>query len=262
MTYRGSAYRLYQKFDNELSQARAPDELLAVCARLLPALKAQAAAIISHRRLNTTSHGATSDHDRPEATVIGTTGLSPMWSAYTELCRSNHEPLSRLLRLSPHPVALSDIHHHPRLGRRTQKLARLFGAYGVTDALAIPVVDRQIDQTTTMIVAGSGWTLRPTHRYLLSQMASDLIARMTACAGPNPAVEKSIDLPHLKLTSRQMEIAGWLIEGKTDWEIGEILRISPKTVNFHVENIKRVYGVKSRNQFVAAIVRDGGLCPA
>ena len=62
-----------------------------------------------------------------------------------------------------------------------------------------------------------------------------------------------------ELSPRQREIAAWVVAGKSDWEIGTILQISHKTVNYHVENIKRVYGVRSRSQFIAAIVRDGGL---
>ena len=45
--------------------------------------------------------------------------------------------------------------------------------------------------------------------------------------------------------------------GKTDWEISQILGISAKTVNFHVENVKRKYGVTTRIQAIVAGLRDG-----
>lgn len=42
-------------------------------------------------------------------------------------------------------------------------------------------------------------------------------------------------------TAREIEILHWIARGKSDWEIGEILQISAKTVNFHVENSKRKF---------------------
>ena len=42
------------------------------------------------------------------------------------------------------------------------------------------------------------------------------------------------------------EVLQWAAVGKSDWEIGEILAISEKTVNAHIENVKRKYGVTSR----------------
>jgi DNA-binding CsgD family transcriptional regulator len=39
------------------------------------------------------------------------------------------------------------------------------------------------------------------------------------------------------LTVREREVAKWVKEGKTNWEISMILKISESTVNFHVKNI-------------------------
>jgi DNA-binding CsgD family transcriptional regulator len=49
----------------------------------------------------------------------------------------------------------------------------------------------------------------------------------------------------------------WVAAGKSDWAIGQILRISEKTVNFHVENAKRKLGVGTRIQAVVAAMRAG-----
>ena len=48
------------------------------------------------------------------------------------------------------------------------------------------------------------------------------------------------------LSNREREVLQWAAVGKSDWEIGEILSISEKTVNAHIENVKRKYGVTSR----------------
>jgi DNA-binding CsgD family transcriptional regulator len=49
----------------------------------------------------------------------------------------------------------------------------------------------------------------------------------------------------------------WIATGKSDWQIGQILDISNKTVNYHAENLKRKYGVATRIQVVVAALRGG-----
>jgi len=245
LAYIGSAYRRHNHFRQDLKNANSIQDILQVFSHLLPTLKAKAAAVLIQSNRN-------------GMTVAAQLGHPNLWMDYLALCQSNKEPLWRTLRLSPHPVALSDICRRPRLIRRSDGLIRLLAAHHMNDAFAVPLFDSHL-QFSTVMIAGRDLALRPTHRYLMIQAAADLMAQI---ATVSPASATTPPPSHHKLTPRQMEIATWLIAGKTDWEIGEILQISPKTVNFHVENIKRTYGVRSRNQFIAAIVHDGGLPPA
>jgi len=41
------------------------------------------------------------------------------------------------------------------------------------------------------------------------------------------------------LSQRELEIVSWIATGKSDWDISQILGISPKTVNYHVEKVKK-----------------------
>jgi DNA-binding CsgD family transcriptional regulator len=61
----------------------------------------------------------------------------------------------------------------------------------------------------------------------------------------------------MRVTQRETQILGWVAAGKSDWAIGQILNISGKTVNFHVENAKRKFGVGTRMQVVIAAMRKG-----
>ena len=61
------------------------------------------------------------------------------------------------------------------------------------------------------------------------------------------------------LTEREMECLRWAAAGKSDWEIGAILLISSKTVNYHIENAKRKFGVATRVQAIVAALRLGRL---
>jgi DNA-binding CsgD family transcriptional regulator len=58
-------------------------------------------------------------------------------------------------------------------------------------------------------------------------------------------------------TERESQVLNWVAAGKSDWAIGQILKISGKTVNFHVENAKRKFGVGTRVQAVVAAMRRG-----
>ena len=65
----------------------------------------------------------------------------------------------------------------------------------------------------------------------------------------------------MELTTREIEVLRWIAHGKSDWQIGQILNISDKTVNFHVENMKRKCGVATRIQVVVKAVHEGKIAP-
>ncbi len=53
------------------------------------------------------------------------------------------------------------------------------------------------------------------------------------------------------LTPREVEVLRWAGQGKTNWEISEILGISQRTAKFHVENAIRKLGASTRAHAVA-----------
>ena len=58
-------------------------------------------------------------------------------------------------------------------------------------------------------------------------------------------------------TDREQQVLHWLKEGKSSWDISMILAISERTVNFHVQNIKRKTNAVSRAQAVATAMHLG-----
>ena len=50
----------------------------------------------------------------------------------------------------------------------------------------------------------------------------------------------------LKLTQREAEVLNWVIKGKTNRDIGDILGTSPRTVNKHLEHVFVKLGVETR----------------
>lgn len=53
------------------------------------------------------------------------------------------------------------------------------------------------------------------------------------------------------LTSREIDVLFWTAEGKSSWDISQILGISESTVNFHINSAKRKLGVYSKPHAVA-----------
>ena len=56
------------------------------------------------------------------------------------------------------------------------------------------------------------------------------------------------------LTPRERDCLAFVAEGKSDWEISVILKVSEATARFHVDNARRKLGAVNRAQAVAKLV--------
>ncbi len=59
------------------------------------------------------------------------------------------------------------------------------------------------------------------------------------------------------LTPREVEALSWTMEGKTAWEVGQILGISERTAVLHVNNAMHKLGCVSKHQAVLKALRLG-----
>lgn len=71
----------------------------------------------------------------------------------------------------------------------------------------------------------------------------------------------SNESPTVSVTSRERECLLWSAQGKSSWEISEILCISEATVNFHLQNAMRKLEVYSRPHAIAKAVMMGIITP-
>jgi LuxR family quorum sensing-dependent transcriptional regulator len=58
------------------------------------------------------------------------------------------------------------------------------------------------------------------------------------------------------LTSREREVLAWSAQGKSAWEIGEILCVAKRTVDEHAQTAMRKLGATTRTQAVAIALRN------
>lgn len=59
----------------------------------------------------------------------------------------------------------------------------------------------------------------------------------------------------LPITKRESEVLYWVSYGKTSWEISQILSMSPRTVNKHLEQVFKKLGVDNRTSAAAISIR-------
>lgn len=81
-----------------------------------------------------------------------------------------------------------------------------------------------------------------------SGFAESMLLLGVASAGTAPALQ-------VALTPRETEVLAWLAKGKTNRDIADILGMSPRTVNKHLEHIFEKLGVETRTAAVAAAGR-------
>lgn len=149
------------------------------------------------------------------------------------------------------PFAWSDVTTGRRLQPRERIVMSHAAGFGMRDGYVIPVFEAG-GRTSILSLAGCKPDLSPVNRNALTLSAIYFHNRLCGFTRRRSG-------PDVHLTPREIEVLNWVAAGKSDWQIGQILQISAKTVNYHVENLKRKYGVASRTQAIVSALRDGKL---
>ena len=139
-------------------------------------------------------------------------------------------------------------------GERSEELLAVAYEYGWADGLVVPVHGPAGYQGVVSLASMQKLELTPADVSLFWVMSLALHARCRATPGLG---ESSSPAP--SLSAREAQCMEWVAAGKTDWEIGQLLSISPATVHFHVERVKRRLATSSRTQAVALLVLHGAL---
>jgi DNA-binding response OmpR family regulator len=91
-----------------------------------------------------------------------------------------------------------------------------------------------------------GWQLGADD-YLTKPVDYDVLAALITARLARVA-RSTVWPKQIGLREREVETLTWAARGKTFWEIGEILGLSKRTVEFHLENARRKLGVATRTQ--------------
>jgi len=102
---------------------------------------------------------------------------------------------------------------------------------------------------------GARWMERSARtREILLHLVPHLHQALVRVVGPLGRLHEA---PYTKLSPREKEVLRRVKEGKTASQIGSVLLISERTVNFHVGNILRKVRATTRAQAVAIAMEEG-----
>lgn len=135
--------------------------------------------------------------------------------------------------------------------RQTRSFVRQAKSFGLVDGITVGAPCRRHSGGSLFSFSGRELTREARHVSIVNYVAPHLhLALMRTAFGARR------ELPRLSL--REHEVLQWMKEGKTNWEISQILRISERTAKFHVRNIMLKLDVNRRSHAVA-VALEGGL---
>lgn len=172
-------------------------------------------------------------------------GWSKAWSdRYVEQNFYRFDPMAKHTRETIHPFYWDEIALDEEKDPRAQHVMDEAADFGLKQGFSVPIFGAEGEQSC--VTMGGEKTERPPRAreamHLMSIYAHDR-ARALRQTGWQRQVQP-------QLTDREREVLRWVAMGKTDWEIGEILKISEKTSYAHVRNCCRKLDTATRTQAV------------
>lgn len=150
------------------------------------------------------------------------------------------DPMVQEMFRTAAPFTWADVMNRKKSSSVQNKVMNEAGEFGLKTGFVVPVFNSN-GSTGVVNVVGERAEFPDEVRRAL-HMAS-LYAHQKLLAFHRNDSKQSI-----KLTPREKECLRWVAAGKSDWDIGELLKISQHTVNFHIENAKRKLDVATRVQ--------------
>jgi DNA-binding CsgD family transcriptional regulator len=155
------------------------------------------------------------------------------------------DPIVQYVHSARRPFLWSDVCARSSLSDRQRTFLEDCRDLGVHSGLTIPLHGPGSDVDLISLSLRDQRRIAPERLPLLHALTVQYRFRLRELQGEPLGVASS-------LTSKETECLKWCKEGKTNWEIGEIISISEKTVEFHLSNTIRKLGVSNR---VTAVVK-------
>lgn len=125
-------------------------------------------------------------------------------------------------------------------------------------SLSFPVKDKLGRESLLILASTVSDGLAQLESTQLSH-AQDFVHKIHNVA--NSLIASDKETPVAKLTKRELECLRWAADGKTNWEIGEILGVTKRTVVFHLQNAAGKLNTANRYHTVAQAINTGLVKP-
>lgn len=191
--------------------------------------------------------------------IIYLTNLAPKWvGRYIEEDYASADPIIRECYESRLPIRWTDSYRSNSRSRKETDMMSDAWEHGLKRGLTIPVhgPNGEIGVLSLNSDLPDKEFLKVTED---NQYDVQLMAQYFHNEVQNKLKREVIVPKPVALTNREVEILKWTVEGKTAWEIGSILNITERTVNFHIQNVMEKFGVHNKTQAAAKAVGMGFL---
>lgn len=122
--------------------------------------------------------------------------------------------------------------------------------HGLTDGVTLGIFSSACNLGSLFSFEGRAVAQDPRHIAVLEYLLPHLHGALVRADLPVPD-------PDAVLSEREKEVLQWVKTGKTNWEISMILRVSERTVKFHIHNAMAKLGASTRSHAVALALRQG-----
>jgi serine/threonine-protein kinase len=190
-------------------------------------------------------------------TLLETLGLEPALEALADnMLRARgiqtDMRIERLRERLPAPLELA-------LFRAAQEALERAITYGRASAIRLRL-ERKGEQITFSIsdngIDSGGLKMLESARQRIRQMGGHSETRQTDEGGLELVIRVRVEAP-IQLTPREIEVLQLLTEGMSNKAIAKALSLSPRTVNFHLDNLYAKLGVNSRTEAAIYALRRG-----
>lgn len=193
--------------------------------------------------------------EKLEQAVLGHRWPADYFDLYTRENYVRFSPLVRRCRTSSTPFAWRIEDFSDETDPRAQEVMRVGATYGVLSGFIVPVHSVK-GQDAGVSMSGERFELPPRARPALHMMALYAFERLRSLRINGPFTSAC---RKRALTPREREVLTWIAQGKTAWEVGEILHIAKRTVDEHVQTAARKLGARNRTHAVALALRAGSV---
>ncbi len=152
------------------------------------------------------------------------------------------------------PFSWDDVEFRASLTNAQRGILLEAQRHGIVHGYTVPIRPPGAQMASCSVVPDSG-AIEPGAHQALFSMAWLMFDAMlqssirTECNG--------IPRPSVQLSERERQCLQLAAQGKDDWSIGSLLRISERTAHNHIERAKRRLGVCTRVQVIVHALSDG-----
>lgn len=199
------------------------------------------------RRLGFSHIGAFSVRD-PSGRMAGqyiAGGTDRIWEDhYIQQGHFEHDAIVELIPNTLDFIIWSEVRRQRAVSPDAATVFDEAGEFGLADGFVLPLHYLNGAVAATVLLAP-----QPLESHARSRAATHILSAYFAMAA-RKLMALQPPASQTALSPRQRECLQWVRAGKSDWEIGEILKISEHTVAEHIEAARKKLGVRTRTQAV------------